>query len=117
MTRKFFVSTVAVAVMAGSLVALGGLVGCSSTATTSSTPVAQGAISLCNAAGNALTVLASARAQGKLSAKQVAEVHDAETLTDPVCTAPTPPSDAVAAARAFATGLAALVSLQMQVKP
>lgn len=115
MTRKFFVSTVAVAVMAGSLVALGGLVGCASTATTSPA-VSQGAISLCNAAGNALTVLASARAQGKLSVKQVAEVHDAETLTDPVCLSPTPPSDAVAAARAFATGLAALVSLQMSVK-
>jgi hypothetical protein len=117
MTRKFFVSTVAVAVMAGSLVALGGLVGCSSLNTAVAPAVSQGAISLCNAAGNALTVLASARAQGKLSAQQVAEVHDAETLTDPVCLSPTPPSDAAAAARAFATGLAALVDLQMQVKP
>jgi hypothetical protein len=94
------------------------LAGCATagTAPTSPTPVAQGAISLCNAAGSALTVLASARAQGKLTATQITEVHDAETLTDPVCLSPTPPSDAVAAARAFATGLAALVSLQMSVK-
>lgn len=93
-----------------------GFAACSSTGTTSPSPVAQGAISLCNAAGNSLQVLAAARAQGKLSPTQVAEVHDAEALTDPVCTASTPPSDAVAAARAFAIGLASLVELQKTVK-
>ncbi len=86
------------------------LVGCTPTQTT------QGATSLCNSAANSLKVLTTARAAGKLSAAQVQSVHDAETLIDPVCTAPTPPIDAAAAASNLAAGLAALVTVQSQVR-
>lgn len=86
--------------------------------TTSPTPaqVGQGATFLCTAAARSLQDLAVARKAGKLSASQIQNVHDAEALIDPICTAATPPVDAAAAATDLAMGLMDLASLQAGAK-
>lgn len=47
----------------------------------------------CSAYASSLRVLAAARAQGKLSPEQVAQVTRANEIVVPICTAPVPPTD------------------------
>lgn len=70
----------------------------------------------CNAYAAALTTLAAFRSQGKLSVAQVGVVDRVRGVVNPICTAPTPPTNAdVLGTISFE--VAKLVLLQTEVSP